>query len=124
MKEKNWGLVLIFLSVLLVDIGQLFLKYGMNQVGGVDFQNGYVAGFFLTFLNPFVFIGAALFVSSSVSWLLALSKAPLSYAYPLLSIGYVVVSLLSWWIFNDSLSAVRLLGLSTIVGGVFLLSRT
>jgi len=118
------GLLLVFASVLLVDIGQLFLKYGMNQVGSFDFSQGYVLSFLPVFSNVYVLIGVVLFVSSSFGWLLALSKVPLSYAYPIVSVGYVLVSLFSWVLFNEALSGLRILGLTVIVGGVFFLSRT
>jgi len=124
MNTKHMGLLLVFASVLLVDIGQLFLKYGMNQVGSFDFSQGYVLSFLPVFSNVYVLIGVVLFVSSSFGWLLALSKVPLSYAYPIVSVGYVLVSLFSWVLFNEALSGLRILGLTVIVGGVFFLSRT
>ena len=118
------GLFLVLASVVLVDVGQLFLKYGMNQVGELDFSAGIIALFLSIFSNVFVVIGVLLFASSSFGWLLALSKVPLSLAYPIVSIGYVVVSVLSWILFQESLSPLRILGLGVIVTGVFLLSRT
>lgn len=124
MQIKHMGLLLVLLSVVLVDVGQLFLKYGMNQVGALDFSSGYITPFFGVFLNVFVLIGVLLFISSSLGWLLALSKVPLSYAYPIISVGYVFVSISSWIFFDEALSLMRIAGLSVIVGGVFLLSRT
>jgi multidrug transporter EmrE-like cation transporter len=124
MQTKSMGLLFVLTSVLLVDVGQLFLKYGMNQVGGLDFSQGFLSLFFSVFSNPFVFIGVVLFASSSLGWLLALSKVPLSYAYPIVSVGYVLVTFFSWLLFHEAVSGMRILGLSIIVGGVFFLSRT
>lgn len=124
MRNKYTGLLLVLASVVLVDVGQLFLKYGMNQVGSLDFSGGFIAPFVLIFSHPFVLIGVVLFVSSSLGWLLALSKIPLSYGYPIVSLGYVFVSVLSWIFFDETLSFLRVLGLMIIVGGVFFLSRT
>ena len=112
------------MSVLLVDTGQLILKKGLNDVGALDFSLGLVAPFIAMFTNPFVLLAVTFMVLSSFTWLLALSKANLSFAFPLLSIGYVVVSILSWHFFGDNLSGLRLLGLGIIVGGVFFMSRT
>ncbi|HIH15422.1 MAG: transporter [archaeon GW2011_AR17] len=124
MQKSYTGLLLVLVSVFLVDIGQLFLKYGVNQVGSLDFSAGYIAPFLGIFSNIFVLIGVVLFVSSSLGWLLALSKIPLSYGYPIVSFGYVFVSLLSWIFFDETLSFLRVVGLMVIVGGVFLLART
>ena len=124
MKKKSLSILLVFMSVLLVDTGQLILKKGLNDVGALDFSLGLVAPFIAMFTNPFVLLAVTFMVLSSFTWLLALSKANLSFAFPLLSIGYVVVSILSWHFFGDNLSGLRLLGLGIIVGGVFFMSRT
>ena len=124
MQNKHKGLLLVLLSVVLVDIAQLLLKYGMTQIGSLDFSSGIFPVFVHIFSNVYVILGVLLFVSSSVGWLVALSKMPLSLGYPILSIGYVIVSVLSWIFFGESLSFLRIIGLAVIVGGVFLLSRT
>ena len=124
MQNKHLGLLLVFASVILVDVGQLLLKYGMTQVGSLDFSLGFFPVFVHIFSNVYVLLGALLFVSSSIGWLVALSKVPLSLGYPILSLGYVLVSVLSWIFFGESLSLLRVIGLSVIVGGVFFLSRT
>lgn len=125
MRQKISALLLVLTSVLLVDIGQLLMKQGLLDLGTLSFQ---FPQFFFTFLtifsNPFILLGVFLFVLSSVTWLFALSKTHLSFAYPLLSIGYVIVSLLSWYFFGEALSPLRLAGLGIIVGGVYVMSRT
>lgn len=123
MQTKYVGLLLVLTSVLLVDVAQLFLKYGLNKLN-LDFSTGIISAFLQAFSNVYVVIGIVLFATSSFGWLLALSKVPLSYAYPIVSFGYVFVSLFSWIFFNENFSLLRLVGLTIIVGGVFLLSRT
>ena len=107
-----------------MDTGQLLLKKGMNSLGALDFSIGIFSVFFSIFTNPFVFFGVMFFVASSFFWLLALSKAHLSYAFPILSLGYVIVFVLSWVFFGEQISLLRTLGLVTIVGGVLMLART
>ncbi len=124
MKQKYIGLLLILFSVFLVVVGQLLLKHGMNQIGELNFSQGFVLLFVPVFSNLYVLFGVLLFASSSFGWLLALSKVPLSFAYPIISVGYVVVSLLSWVLFQENLSIMRLFGLGLIVMGVLFLSRT
>jgi len=77
----------VLLSVLAVAMGQLLLKYGMNQVGALSFSFSTLATTFITvFSNIFVVIGFLLFASSSLLWLIAISESELSYAYPLLGL--------------------------------------
>ena len=124
MRKKYAVLLLILLSVLFVDIGQLLLKKGLNDVGSFDLSLGLVSSFVAVFNNWFVVLGVVLFVASSFFWLLALSKAQLSYAFPILSVGYIFVTFLSWLFLGEAISVLRAVGLGVIVGGVFLLSKT
>jgi len=57
-------------------------------------------------------------------WILALSRVPVSVAYPMLSIGYIVNALAAWWLFGESLGAQKLVGIGFIVVGVFLVARS
>lgn len=112
------GLKAILISVLLVDTGQLMLRYGVKDLTLT--ASNIIAAIF----TPFVFFGLLFLVSSSFFWLIAISKEDLSLAYPMISMGYVLVAVLSFLLFNDNLSLHRLLGIFVIVGGVFLMSRT
>ncbi|MBI5798180.1 4-amino-4-deoxy-L-arabinose transferase [Candidatus Woesearchaeota archaeon] len=124
MPQKIWLLFLVLGTVLVISVAQLSLKAGLNAVGGVDFSSGIVLAFFRVFQNPLVLLGLFLYILGSLGWLFVLSKAHLSLAYPALSLGYVFVAVLSWFLFADHLSLLRIVGLGIIVGGVFLLSRT
>jgi drug/metabolite transporter (DMT)-like permease len=124
MDRKKGAFILIFISVLMVDFGQLLLKNGLNQIGSFDFGIGLLNLAFLIISNPYVIFGLILLVGSSVTWLLALSKTELSYAYPILSLGYVVVTVLSFMYLGETISPLRWIGLAVIVGGVYLLSKS
>ncbi len=124
MKKKNAAILLVLLSVILVNTGQLLLKHGLNLLGEISLSGDIIFSLINAVFSPFVFFGIVFFVASSFFWLLALSKAELSYAFPILSLGYVLVSVLSWLFFNEVLSVLRILGLSVIVVGVYMLSKT
>jgi len=57
-------------------------------------------------------------------WLAALSKAPVSTAYPMLSIGYIVVAAVSVLWLGEALSPGKVLGIALICAGVVLVSRS
>lgn len=115
----------ILLSVLMVATGQLTLKAGMNKLVGLSFA---LPDIFLTFVRiftqPLVLVGFLLFVGSSILWLAALSKSELSFTYPMLSVSYAAVAILSFVIFGEPFSLVRGSGIVIIVIGVFLMSKT
>ena len=55
---------------------------------------------------------------------MALSRVDLSYAYPFASLGYVVMLVASWQLFNENISPLRLAGTLMVCLGVFLISRS
>ena len=61
---------------------------------------------------------------SLVVWIMALSRVPVSIAYPMLSIGYVVNAFAAWWLFGESLAAQKLIGIAFIIVGVWLVARS
>jgi multidrug transporter EmrE-like cation transporter len=56
-------------------------------------------------------------------WILGLSRVEVSIAYPMLSVGYVLNALAAWYLFGESMTAQKLIGIAFIVAGVFLVAR-
>jgi multidrug transporter EmrE-like cation transporter len=116
---------LVLTGVLLNASAQLLLKAGTNRVGEFAFTLANVLPIGTRFaLSPYVAGGLACYVVSVGVWILALSRVPVSVAYPMLSIGYVVNALAAWWLFGESLGAQKLVGIAFIVVGVFLVARS
>jgi multidrug transporter EmrE-like cation transporter len=65
---------------------------------------------------------AILYGVSIVTWFLALRSVPLSVAYPLQALGYVLVTFLAWLVFSEGLGIFQLLALGLIVSGVILMA--
>ena len=61
-------------------------------------------------MNPMVLLGFVFYGLSAALWLIVLTRADLSYAYPLLSMGYVAVVFLSRVFFNEAVTTTRVLG--------------
>ena len=116
---------LILTGVLLNASAQLLLKAGTNAVGHFEFhvENILPIGLKLAF-QPFIMGGMACYAVSLVVWIMALSRVPVSIAYPMLSIGYVINAFVAWQWFGEALAAQKLLGIGFIVIGVFLVARS
>ncbi len=116
---------LVLAGVLLNAGAQLLLKAGTNAVGHFEFSavNIVPVGLRLA-LEPFILGGVACYVVSLVVWIMALSRVEVSIAYPMLSIGYVINAVAAWYLFGESLTALRLTGIGFIVVGVFLVARS
>ena len=116
---------LVMTGVLLNAAAQLLLKAGTNRVGEFSFalDNVVPVGTRLA-SSPFILGGLACYVVSVVVWILALSRVPVSVAYPMLSVGYIVNAVAAWMLFGESLTAQKLVGIGFIVVGVFLVARS
>ena len=117
--------LLVLAGVLLNAAAQLLLKAGTNAVGHFEFSAANVVpiGLKLAF-EPHILGGVACYVVSLVVWIMALSRVEVSIAYPMLSIGYVINAAAAWYLFGESVSALRLAGIGFIVVGVFLVARS
>lgn len=116
---------LVLAGVLLNAAAQLLLKAGTNAVGHFEFHldNVLPVGLRLAF-EPHILGGMACYAVSLVVWIMALSRVPVSIAYPMLSIGYVINAFVAWQWFGEPLSAQKLLGIGFIVVGVWLVARS
>ncbi len=117
---KNKVLPLILISLTLGSIAQLFLKVGMSNFGSIS--NALTA--FIAVFEPFVFLGLIIYFLSSITWIIAISKTDISYAYPFISLSYVIVAILGWLFLNEKISFLRIIGISIIMIGVYIISKS
>ena len=111
--------------MLLNAAAQLLLKAGTNAVGHFDFhlENILPIGMKIAF-QPFIMGGMACYAVSLVVWIMALSRAPVSIAYPMLSIGYVVNAIIAHYWFGEALVMQKILGIGFIIIGVVLVAKS
>ena len=118
----SFGLILT--GVLLNAAAQLFLKAGTNTLGVISFSGADWFGQALRVgTNPHIIGGMFCYAFSLVVWIMALSRVPVSIAYPMLSIGYVVSAVAAYFLFGESLGLSRWMGIGFIIVGVYLVSR-
>jgi len=116
---------LVLAGVLLNAAAQLLLKAGTNRIGEFAFSLANIVPVGARVAtSPFVIGGLACYAVSVVVWILALSRVPVSVAYPMLSIGYIVNAVAAWFLFGESLAAQKLVGIGFIVVGVWLVARS
>lgn len=121
----NRYLPLILTGVLLNAFAQIVLKQGMRAIGNFafSFENIIPIGIKVG-LNPYVLAGLGCYGISVAVWLLVLSRVDVSYAYPMLSVGYVVAALAGKMFFGEPVDMIRWAGILTICMGVWLITRT
>ncbi|MHB1661292.1 MAG: SMR family transporter [bacterium] len=107
------------LAVIFTSVGQILQKIGSGRVKKEHLEIG-VRSIFI-FFDPFIFSALIMLFFATVFYLLALSKLPLSIAYPMLSSGYVIVVLLSKIFLNEKVSLKRWFGVFIIIIGIFII---
>jgi len=118
-------IAMILLSVALAAVAQLSLKQGMNQVVerigrvGVDGRS-----FSAVVGTPAVWAGLFLFGLSAVVWLVVLSRAALSFAYPFAALTYVLILLFDKFVLQQEVPGLRWAGVAFIAAGIFLIAQT
>jgi multidrug transporter EmrE-like cation transporter len=117
--------MLILTGVLLNAAAQLLLKAGTNAIGHFDFQLGNVIPIGIKIAGqPFIIGGMACYAVSVLIWIMALSRVPVSIAYPMLSIGYVVNAFVAYYWFGEPLVLQKMLGIGVIIIGLLLVANS
>lgn len=114
--------VLILTSVIVGVCGQLIIKKGVLTLGGIG-SGGLLAFFVKAAFSPWIVAGILLYVLGTAVWLILLTKVDVSYAYPMLSLGYVFVLFFSALFLHEPLTALKILGTILIVAGVALIAK-
>ncbi len=115
--------ILLCFNVLLTVIGQILLKKGVNTVGTISSFRELFPKLSQIIFNPYVVGGISIYGFTTFVWLVILSRVKLSIAYPMLSLGYVMVIPFSWWLFKESIPKVRVIGAIVICIGVYLVAQ-
>lgn len=106
-------------------MSQILLKHGMNTIGTFGFEGGSLLRMVpVVALNPYVVGGLAVLVFSMGLHLMALSRVDLSFAYPFLSVSYVLVLAAGYVWFGESINASRIIGVALICVGTFFVARS
>jgi multidrug transporter EmrE-like cation transporter len=123
MSWMTWFLILT--GVGLNAAAQLLLKVATKPLAHLSVFNADVLSSSVAILlrSPPFWTGILCYAGSLCVWVAALTKAPVSTAYPMLSLGYVVVAAVSVAWLGESLTPAKLLGIALICGGVVLVSR-
>jgi len=120
--------VLILASVVLAAIAQITLKQGMLQVtnhGNHPLDFGVPVTTVRRILtNLTVWGGLLIFVASAAVWIVVLSKLSLSFAYPFVSLTYVIILLWDAFGRHETIANLRWAGVAFIVAGIILVSRS
>jgi uncharacterized membrane protein len=118
------GYLYIFLTIIFTVYGQLILKQRIVLHGNLP-ENFIPKLMFILqlLLDPYVLSGFVSAFMASICWMAALTKFELSYAYPFMSLAYVLVFIFSIIFMNETISIFKVIGLVLIILGIIISSK-
>lgn len=114
-------LIMLLSSIILGAGGQLMFKAAARSLPSVS-DAGVLRLVIAMFTTPLVLAGFACFLVSSVLWIAALRSVPLSVAYPMVALSYIIIFTGSYFLFGETLSWRHWLGALLIVMGILLVT--
>lgn len=117
---------LLVISVICNVTANIFLKNGVNKIGGISFsQSHLVSDFLKVVFNPFIIGGLALYGFSFVIWLRVLTISDLSKSYPIfVTFVFILTTIGSVIFLKESVSLMRVAGIAILIAGVFIVARS
>jgi len=113
------SVALLLFAVISAATGQVILKHGMQLATAKATGTG-SSLIVSAATSPWVLGGLLVFAVSAVAWLAALSKVPLSIAYPFNAIGYLVILTASIVILHERANLLTWAGSLLVVSGVII----
>lgn len=116
--------IFILLTILLTAYGQLMLKWQVSlhpQALSTPFSFVALASLLL---KPWVVSAFVAAFGASLCWMAAISRLPLSKAYPFTALSFPLIAVLAAWLFSESFDGYKLVGTAFIIAGVIVLSRS
>ena len=114
----------ILITVFLNAIAQLLIKKGLIYNEFVFSFSNIFQNIEKIIFNPFIILGLICMVLSMITHIISLSKFDVSYAFPFISISYVIVFLGGYLLFKEDLNFLRLTGLLVIILGTILIAKS
>lgn len=116
--------IYVAVTVLLTVYGQIIVKWQVDEAGAVPDSAAGKAHYVLRlFLQPWVLTALLAAAVAAGSWMLALTRLDLSVAYPFVALSFVLVLLASALLFNEPLTAAKVVGITFVVIGLIIGSR-
>jgi len=115
----------LLLAIFLGVVSQLIIKWKMSAFSFDNYET-WQEKFSLAFsmlLNPYIIIAIVLTFLAGVTWMIAMTKFEISYAYPFTLLGLILVTIFSVIFFGESINIYKLIGIVFIIFGIIVISK-
>ena len=117
--------LLALVTVTATAVGQAMLKHGMHNIGSISPSVSQVSDSARKIISePYIVGGLVLIFIVFPLWLEVLARLPLSIAYPMVSMGYIVAIAIGALVFKESITSLKVIGMILIIMGIVALSQS
>lgn len=114
----------ILMTIFFTVYSQLIMRWQVGNAGNLPADTpGKISFILALLLNPWVITGVASTFFAGVSWMLAMTRFEISYAFPFVSLNYILVLLAGFFIFGESFSLVKLGGTFLVILGLLVIAK-
>jgi multidrug transporter EmrE-like cation transporter len=117
-------LALIVFIVSLNAVSQVLLRKAMIVVNAGRAPHSLLQLALQLITNSYLLGGVFLYGISLVAWLVVLSKAEVSLAYPFQSLGYILIAIMSFYFLGENVTLLRSFGIMLICLGLLFIAQS
>lgn len=116
--------LLSFFTTFLITSGQVLWKIGLQKIGGFYIAEKSILGNVVRIIsNGWIFSGFVVYAIATGFFMWLLSKFEISLVVPISSVAFIYSLMAGYWIFHETISPLRIVGVLCISVGVFLVVR-
>lgn len=123
--DRLIGYSYIFSTIFFTVYSQLIMRWQVSQAGALPADTmGKVLFVAQLFLNPWVISSIFATLFAGISWMLTMTRFEISYAYPWVSLNFLLVLIFGVLLFNESFNTMKALGSLLIIAGIIVIARS
>jgi undecaprenyl phosphate-alpha-L-ara4N flippase subunit ArnE len=111
------SLLLLLVACLLTCLGQVAQKYAVEGWRGKE------SGWADKLRSPWLWLALVALGLGLLVWLLVLQRLEVGIAYPMLSLNFVLITLVARFVFHENIDRRHWMGVALVIGGVVLLGQ-
>lgn len=116
--------IYILSTIFFTTYSQLIMRWQVGNTGGLDpGLEGKIFFIVKMLTNIWVLSGIAATFLAGISWMMAMTKFEISYAFPFVSLNYILILVAGFIVFGESFSAVKAVGTLLVIAGLITISR-
>lgn len=111
-------------TILFTVYSQLIMRWQVQLVGSLpDGISGKIFYIAQLLINPWVLSGVVATFLAGISWMLTMTKFDISYAYPFISLNYLIILASGFFLFDEPMSLHKLIGTILVIVGLTVIAK-